>query len=426
MPGSQDKLTEYCAGIVHAPKQKGLFWKIGGDMLRRMFNPKYYAQVDSFLSEAPTTDVKSNDGTVEATAADGQASQENIIFSLSPIEAKENPEQLKKDITEYKKLNKAINKMRNEQYRLRKTGSTEACVKKAKEDGFDLDKLVTSISRRFDLFDAEMDAQAKVLHRQFYKFKSELKLNWTFVPITHLDDLKSALNNPAVRNVIILQHSTESGQLVDSARNGYPDSFFKFLSPSLRSLTIFACHNQAIRKVYSLERNFKSANRPDRLLMTSKEFTYLSMEHVTPMEPPVFRAFLKKIDDTLASRESIPTPVEALKARPQNECLISIEGVTPTTNEFGIFVSGIYVGAIRTGHSKASFTLPCEQISKPAPGEDIDVRLMSLALANKSDAEIAKARATLTTPAAIYEFTHYESIGREDKTIYSVLFSTAR
>ena len=299
-------------------------------------------------------------------------------------EMKRNPDKLAADMVELKQIKRELKQLYNYEFHLSKKYKTvEACMVRIADDAFDPTRVDVLQKRKLQLIDAELAIESKPILKQFKNEKANLHLHWTFIPITELDEVKKTLINPRVRNVIFIHHTLETGQLVDSNRHGYPETFFNLVSPNLNSLSIYACHSSKTKKLYRFEKQLALSENSNRVFMTARESKFLGQEGVAPMA--TFKTFLKDVDETLFRQKS-RVPFQDIQVH--EDCLMTIEGITPLQSDFGVFIGGYYIGSIKEGQRKTVIPFQCSLLSLKKSHQSAEIRLTMLSIFNVSNATI--------------------------------------
>jgi len=133
--------------------------------------------------------------------------------------------------------------------------------------------------------------------------KDNLKLEWEVKPIFDIKELLDAISSREVANVYIFAHGTDGGGIVDSYGNEIPNTFFKELSPSIMSVTVFTCYNQeAITHKYELKRNFLKGKSytTNRYAIGLEESSLSGGSYKAPVIS--FRDHLKLVDEFLYTK----------------------------------------------------------------------------------------------------------------------------
>lgn len=416
----EDPLLPLCRILIEQKPPKTRMFPMVKDVLRSTFSPmKYAAPVTAgeLLGETGGDAAAAEDTTLDWNATAGldfsgppPAPTENVIFSFAPIEAQAAPAVLAAHLAERKTVQKRMDRLFKTHRRLARLKSVDECVARARADGYDPAEFPKLAKRRSELIDAELAAEQRPLARSIRKTLRKLRLSWTLIEVTELDQVKAALADPRTRNVVLLHHAMDSGQLIDSGRHGYPKSFFEGVSPALQSLSVFSCHAQKARALYSLDRVLGIGRVSGRRLFTAKESRFLGKEGVVPMG--VFRKFLAEIDRELS--ESAP-PKPAAPSAASAQCPLRVRGATAIGSDYGLFVGGRYAGSLKQGASEAVIPVPCESIARANP----DVRLVMLSIHDRSDLRLDGARIDAQDGRSWAVGT---SFPRDDRTLSSVKF----
>ena len=187
------------------------------------------------------------------------------------------------------------------------------------------------------IFSLAPSVEANRITRTFKRNEAGLQLKWELIQITDLEDVRVMLNDPSIRNVIIIAHASTQGLLLDSYSNQYPAAFFNLVSPSLQSLAIFSSYGEEVRQIYELDRRLDTASLARQRLIfteTGSKFRVQGFPH-----------FLRVVDREIALK--LPTHIPS----PQKYywgCRLDLSGVKVLSGDYGIFLGSAFISVIRS------------------------------------------------------------------------------
>ena len=345
-------VKEYCEAIhaqqaeIHRPGK----WSLLKDALRLILVPGrmvHLQQTELAIPAAGRVQVQEN------------AASENIIFSISPPNELTQSESIQKMRMRLQEIDAALKAMSPDFNYIIAASTVDDCVSRVEETQFDLDQFNHLVSERSSLHVIEQIDEATRADQIIAKTLRRLRLPWKVVHSTDLMEVHSALLNPEIKNVVLFSHGLSEGKLVDSRINEYPLSFFSDLSPSIRSLTIFACHGAEIAEAYHLSESL--ANNPSeyasRSLFISKGTQLEGMDELVPIR--AFPSFMKKVDRILSWGEEGNATGPMIHDR--LSCEVEVDRFKVKQGTFGFLLNGRYIGSLNQGNadSKTSFHFPC-------------------------------------------------------------------
>ena len=221
------------------------------------------------------------------------------------------------------------------------------------------------------IFSLAPSVEADRITRAFKRNEAELQLKWELIQTTDLEDVRKMLNDPSIRNVIIVGHASTQGLLLDSYTNQYPKAFFNLVSPSLQSLAIFSSYGDEVRQIYELDRRLNTPSLArQRLIFT---------ETGSKFRVGAFPNFLRVVDREIALK--LPAHI----ASPQKYywgCRLDLSGLKVLSGDYGIFIGAAFISVIRSSEPVPSeIEFDCGLLSNDRP------RLMisNLRVNNSSD-----------------------------------------
>jgi len=351
---------DYCESIqaqkvvLHRPSQ----WSLLKDVLRLVFTPGRLVHLQSTeLSVPDSLRVQS-----DPQAEDSTDESSNIIFSISPPEDLLRSEPIDEMRQRYYEVNAEMAAMKVSLIYIVAATTIDDCVSRIGETSFDIKRLSSLTEERTSLQIIEQIDDARTVDKIIGKTLRHLKLAWKVVHSTDLTDVHEALQNPNIKNVVIFSHGLTEGKLVDSRISEYPLGFFSNISPSIQSLTIFACHGEEIAKNYRLS-DFLSTGQSEyskRKLMISIGTKIAGMDELVPVR--AFQSFMKKVDRELA-REELDVPLGPVLVK-TTSCTMSIAPFKVARGTFGFILNGRFVGSVNAGTEASTVLLqfPCSDL----------------------------------------------------------------
>jgi hypothetical protein len=416
-PSDASPVADFCHALILEKPPRTRVFPMVKEVFRAMVSPLSYAAPVTAGTLLGENEPAADEAELPGDSGDGDSRPddspvENVIFSFAPIEAHRDPKLLSAHLQERKDIQKRMNPLFKYHRKLSHLKTVEECVARVQADHYDPEQFQKLLKRRSELIDAEFATQQKPLARSIRKTLKKLKLRWKLIEVTELDQVKAALSDPRTRNIVLLHHGMDTGQIIDSARNGYPKSLFEGVTPGLQSLSLFSCHAQKARELYALDRALALATTPGRLLFTARESRFLGRDGVVPMG--VFHNFLREIDRKLFS--SRPPAVPAHPA--PSPCTLRLSGISAVDSDFGLFVGGRYAGSLKRGATEAVIPVACKALANGARGAP-DVRLATLSIHDRSDLKLEKARIEAEDGRS---WSLCDVFPREDGTLSSVTF----
>ena len=349
---------DYCESIqaqkgdIHRPSQ----WSLLKDVFRLVFTPGKLVHLKKTEINIPEQlRVQANPLASQPTSDESP----NIIFSISPPDELLQTEPIDEMRQRYDEINAEMAALRISLIYIVAASSTEDCISRVTETKFDIQYFTKLTDERSSLRIIEQIDDARAVDKIIGKTLRHLHLYWKVVHSTDLMEVHAALQNRNVKNLVIFSHGLTEGKLVDSRISEYPLGFFSDLSPSLKSLTIFACHGEEIAKTYHLS-EFLAANPSEhstRELIISQGTKIAGMDELVPVRS--FHSFMKKVDQQL-SHEQEEEAVGPLAIEP-TQCEMSLDHFKVVKGSFGFLLNGHYIGSINKGNGDSTITLdfPC-------------------------------------------------------------------
>lgn len=307
----------------------------------------------------------------------------SIIFSLGPTQEKLN--YFKNDEDNYKKLrqsllegNKKIERLKEvikkkctrkslnrSSKRLKCTRyenreeRISRCEKSQKSIGFDYE-LYQQTVMNFSAFSVPKEKFiAHIVQKNFSEVEEKLNLDWEYFPVSTLSEVHQYLNAGDVENIIIVSHGSQSGHIYDSNNNEFPAHFFKLISSSVRSITLFSCYSQkSSENVYMLPKILSNSTsmHEERILISVKNNQIKGHESLILVTG--FSAFLKKVDTYLSEQILSPINLNLATNSPKKKCSLVIKGIASIRDKIAVSINKHFIGTI-SPNSSTLLNYPC-------------------------------------------------------------------
>lgn len=377
---------EFCTKLLTEKKSmpEGTF----GDQLRAFYEVYTLLTKPAKFSIPEIQKIKMPEGMWIKSELKSPRAYRNVIFALGP------PPAAKPDREKWVRLQKRLTEESETVRDLSEEENVASCVAHAREKSFNPEahlKLRTEIaSLRAEKQDYEFEGLKKVLAPSLKK----TEMDWEIVQATDLDDLHDQLKNPELANVLIIQHATEAGGLVDSTLRIFPKGSFSEVSPSLLSLSIYACHGERIVKNYELGKRLTESPSiyPTRYFFSVTSTQLMGSTEYAPLVGA--GAFLQKIDHFLHAKmrglKSIPAEIQTklLPKPPAPRCSIEVAGPDVKAGTLGVILNlRHYLGSFRPGNGAQTkkFEFPCSFFD----GNPLQVLILrDLQLEGNTDADV--------------------------------------
>ena len=284
--------------------------------------------------------------------------QPGIIFSIEPPdEIAESPE-VDSMRRRYSELSRLITAGLKSFRHIAGAKTVPDCMARADKAKFNFNAFIKMARERSALGLVEQIDEGRLTDKVIQGTLSHLKLSWRVVHSTDLMAVHEALRQPGLHHVVIVAHGLSGGKLVDSRLNEYPLGFFSEISPSLRSLSIFACHGTEMAKLYRVAEKlgtFKSQFAA-RTLFVSKGTKLGSLDEMVPVR--AFRSFMTSVDHKLARAWRKERPVTGVDA-PEARCSLFVGGLAIQSGSLGFILNGRFIGSKNRSGENFTLTYPC-------------------------------------------------------------------
>jgi hypothetical protein len=287
---------------------------------------------------------------------------------------------------------------------LEKSSSHAECLSRQAQVHFDylgfleLKKTLSSITvaSRIEEYKA-MNKEAEKSGKSFLNLSHPLKLTWETRDMATLNDLRNALNDPLLENLVIVTHGEENGTIVDSRLNEVPSSAFSTLMPKLQSITFFSCHSIEAEKKYFLKDAFAKNESFQQIRTINHVISsdYLESHNQAPVMG--LSDFLKQLDGKLYQNKIGNTRVQLAFQSKMKEpaasevCSIHFQGLKISRGAFNAKLNGHWAGIYEAGEENSEHPFPCSWL---LPQNDLILENNSLAV--KSAFNSANASASLS------------------------------
>lgn len=173
----------------------------------------------------------------------------------------------------------------------------DACAIKGEELNFSLKDYLEENKKSSALyFERQMQSNQQVIDLINKKSQNGPKLDWEVLETMTIKDLNTIITDPTVGNVVIVAHAAQNGSLMDSNFIEVPERVFANISPTIRSISVYSCHDGLVRKKYKLEEKLKTQNSIYENRMALFPITMNFMN--TPESAPIMAVggFLQKVE----------------------------------------------------------------------------------------------------------------------------------
>lgn len=192
----------------------------------------------------------------------------------------------------------------------------------------------------------------------------DLHLRWIFVQNSSIDNVDRILRDPNTRNVVLMNHGREIGEILDANDAFYPPTFFKNISPSVRSLSLFSCHSTEAIKYYDLQNIF--AKNPSyfhqRFLFSVRANGFMKQKNIAVLAS--FKYFLKGVDSFLYKND----PLHVGEWRPGGRssgpiCNLRSPDFSLRSGTVGLSLNGQFIGSVSAGRQGISADFDCSLLN---------------------------------------------------------------
>ena len=307
----------------------------------------------------------------------GDEKGRNIVLVISPhgIYSDEEVNEAMKYYKSLMKTRKLLVKKMN--YLVDKTTDYEDCLQKqeSEEHHFDAKAFDETNNAIANLSVASRMIELKQFMKQFKKVKRawlpgrRLKQHWELVEMNTIDDIRTMVSDPHVKNLVIVSHGDSNGKVIDSGFNELPSLAFEWISPELLSLSFFSCHSSETANTYTLEESFKTqaSTHPVRFLGHVNSSSIFESQNEVPTL--ALSSFIHDLDLALNRAEKAEALAgKVLPKQPSssvNTCQITLEAASISKGSLGLTLNDHWIGSLYPHSIKQeTFTFPCSWKAK--------------------------------------------------------------
>lgn len=299
----------------------------------------------------------------------------NTIFVFAP-----RPKRSQKTvIKEWKKALEPLDHYSKDARHIGRASSTSECLVRLRERNFDYLSFLRdskNVSEKIKILKPELEAHA--MDKQINKLSRWVKKRWYIRRVFHMDDLKKELLKLDAKNIFIVAHARQNGQIVDSYNNALPASFFEDISPTIFSISLYNCYSTKTLDFYSLRENLDQENfYKFRYLFGVEEDDDFSKEQYAPLSRA--SKFINKVDRNV--RRNISDSFWGFSERPEY-CSVTLDENSLKhlgqvgQKEIHLSLAGKYLGTFRKDSGVIQFK--CEYLKEGSvlfarPNEPLDI-----------------------------------------------------
>ena len=358
-PAHASDSRSYCEGIIenrseHQPIRK---WSLLKDMIRLRFLPGRLVRLESDRIVVP------NESRIRFMQDENNRdSRKNIIFSLEPPSDVLFENDLQQMRARRAELMSELRLLSTTFSWIGSAGTVDECVRRAELSIFDFESFSRLYLERAALRLIDQVDEGLMASNEIRRTIHRLHLKWQVVPVSDLKEIHEALQDHSVENVMIVAHGLEEGKLIDSRNSEYPLSFFNHLSPSIRSVSIFACHGREIAQNYRIREHLSKGRSlyRQRLVLISNGSNIAGIEDSVPIK--AFHSFLKKTDRLLFNEKSVSQrdPSMGEFEKPEVKCSLKTEGFKVTRSSIGFLLNGHFIGSVNKSETDPTIYFDCD------------------------------------------------------------------
>ncbi len=273
---------------------------------------------------------------------------------------------------EYKKLTSKIEAQAKILARMSSTSSRAICSLVKRLNNFSWETYQADIEKKSQFIWGKRHLEFLEVENIVNRELPKLQKSWHFVRDSSIENVYRILRSPSTRNVILMNHGREIGEILDANDSFYPPSFFKGVSPSVRSLSFFACHSSEAINYYDLK-NIFAANPSffsERFLFSVRANQFMKQKNIAVLSS--LKYFLRGVDSYLSKND----PISLDHWRPVHKslvptCSLKSSDFSLLSGTVGISLNGQFVNAMSANKSGISATFDCNLLKKD--GENIVV-----------------------------------------------------
>jgi hypothetical protein len=292
----------------------------------------------------------------------------------------------KEILTRWKDALKPLDTFSDDARYIKKSKDIDECVDRMEKRSFDYYSFL-NISKDVtrELGKLKPDLEALSVTQEINNLSRKVKGRWYIRRVFHMNDLKEELMQLDSKNIFIVAHARENGQILDSFGNALPETFFKNMSPTLFSLSLYNCYSSKTLKYYKIKKYMKEPNfYKFRYLFGVEEDSRFSQEQYAPLSRAA--QFINKVDRKI--RSNIGDAFWGYSER-EKLCHLTLDDSTwnqlrkSDNGEIHITLSGDYLGTLRPSLTN-KLEFPCTYIqsgntlyARPSVALDQSIRDLS-------------------------------------------------
>lgn len=202
------------------------------------------------------------------------------------------------------------------------------------------------------------------LRNSYYKIAPHLNQAWSYREASTTGSILRAIQQEAIRHVVIIGHGDENGFLYDSERNPFHLSFFKNLPPWVQSVSLFACHSQKMKALYLKSFEGGESWYQKRYLFTLNEHKHLLKKG--EVWSGGFPEFIKYIDKFASKAEPLHNQVSPGPTRQTSgftNCRLLFNGLHIVDGQWDVTMNRQWIGALDKNTSVNGLNFRCPEMN---------------------------------------------------------------
>lgn len=365
---TEDILKEECAAMIKDADKVSFSSQMSlmKELMGSIFNPDKLSELKGFKLKIDPRNQSGQEykGLGLRNIVIYMGSTQETEERISESDAKAKIKALNDDLTvDYKKIMKMM-----------KAGSVEACIAKAKEIDFSIDSFLEKSQKGQALYYERQVANNKSTLEMISSSLNRLNMEWEFVDRATVQEISDILKSPDVGNIVFVTHASQTGSIIDSEFNELPERVFTNISPTVRSIAVYSCHEELVRKKYKIDEKLISQDSMynERSLYTPVTITYLGTPDSAPMSG--FHGFMDRLEtDLIKTGQNIYASAEVVKSNEtcsiemMSSKVIDRPGVySVSTEEFKVrsggymfSLNGKVIGVLKQGSRESRIDFPC-------------------------------------------------------------------
>lgn len=197
---------------------------------------------------------------------------------------------------------------------------------------------------------AILNKEGKNVEKRLKNSLKELKLEWNILYGIDIEELKSILKDPKIRNLIVIAHGNEQGILYDYDLNPFPKSLFTGREQTTQSIAIFSCYSKKAAQWYGLDSHkIHSMYKKRHLFYLPEDNKILSRKGTIYING--IPTFIKKVDSYIAEKASNDLFSEqSLHFAPGTrlpKCSLKISGIFIKSGLFQVILNRNWIGSLK-------------------------------------------------------------------------------